>query len=49
MKIKFLVTGNRRYYPLVLKDLKEGEVEVFDKKLVNTFFLNGPRPTTTTG
>ena len=42
MKIKFLVTGNRRYYPLVLKDLKEGEVEVFDKKLVNTFFFEWP-------
>ena len=26
------------YYALVLKDLKEGEVEVFVKKLVNTFF-----------
>ena len=26
------------YYALVLKHLKEGEVEVFVKKLVNTFF-----------
>ena len=33
-----LSTGNNRYYALILKDLKEGEVEVFVKKLVNTFF-----------
>ena len=49
MKIKFLITRNSRYNGLVAKDLKEGEVEVFEKKLVNTFFLNSPRPTTTTG
>ena len=38
MEIKFFVTGNIGYYALVLKELKEGEVEVFEKKLVNTFF-----------
>ena len=38
MEIKFFVTGNIGYYALVLKELKEGEVEVFEKKLVNNFF-----------
>ena len=49
MKIKFLITRNSRYNGLLAKDLKEGEVEVFEKKLVNTIFLTSPRPTTTTG
>ena len=38
MEIKFFVTGNIGYYALVLKELKEGEVELFEKKNLSTHF-----------